>query len=441
MSITHADKIVSAQQIGCDGVFDVTLTLAAEPEGGCFAADVALVLDRSGSMAGAPMEHLKIGAKDFIARMIGASGRVGIVSFDGTAAVNATLTENAAALGSAVDALMAQGSTNHADAFTAAAGLLKDAARRRVLVIFTDGETTVGGDPAPIARKLRERGVEVYCVGLVGRTGLDRTMLEQWASAPADRHVITAQQPEELEGAFGALAGLLSAPGAQDIHIRDYLNTDFAVIGLDAPDVGTANIENAQTVHWHIPTLAASAPQTASLTFHVQHVGAAGGAKEVNRALEFTDAAGDEPEFPSPSVKVECGSVVMPGCPHTVDVYAPPCADSIFCDAGDITLSDQGRILQVDFTLKGVCPHRRTSVAIIVSEQTASGVEESRGFKTLIVPAHNGQTCRDIRVMCVSFVLPGEDGAACGCGRHLRVRILANPMDCTWNGCGSIPIN
>ncbi len=448
MAITHTDKTISEQKIGCDGTFDVTLSITAEPDGACGTADVALVLDRSGSMAGAPMDHLKAGAKEFIARVLGSrqgaagGSRIGVVSFDGSASTNVSLTGDAAALRAAVDALNAQGSTNHSDAFSAAGALLSDKARRRVLVIFTDGETTVGGDPAPVARSLRDKGVEIYCVGLVGRTGLDEATLCSWGSAPSDRHVVTTARAEELEKAFCVLAGMIASPGASEIHLRDIVNTDFAIIGYEAPAFGEANVENSQTIHWHIPSLAASCPETATLTFHVQHVGAAGGTKPVNRAIEFTDAAGSDPEFPSPTITVECGSVVMPGCPHTVDVYAPPCADSIFCDAGDISLSDEGRILQVDFTLRGVCPHRRTCVGIIVSELTASGTEESRGFKTLVVPAHDGQACRDIHVMCVSFVLPAPENACGGicAGRHLRVRILANSMDSTWNGCGTVPM-
>ena len=66
----------------------------------------------------------------------------------------------------AVDALQAQGNTNHADAFTQAGTLFGATMRKKVLVIFTDGETTVGPDPAPIAAALRDDDVEIYCIGL-----------------------------------------------------------------------------------------------------------------------------------------------------------------------------------------------------------------------------------------------------------------------------------
>ncbi len=452
MAIVNTDKTLSEARISMDGTLEVTLSITAQPGTAGSAMDVALVLDRSGSMSGAPLEHLKAGAKDFIDLVLmrgstdAAEGsRVGIVSFAGTASADVPLSADSAVLRRAADALTAQGSTNHADGFTAGGALLNGAARKKVLVIFTDGETTVGSDPTPVAEKLRRNGTEIYCVGLVGRTGLDKATLCRWASEPADSHVITTANAEELEAVFRRLADVIAAPGASDIRIRDVVHSDFRILGFTPPALGTATLEGSQTICWHIPALACLAPETAALTFQVQHTGSTGGSKQVNRSIEFSDAACETPAFPSPSVTVECGTVVSPDCPHTVDVYAAPCQDSVFCDAGDIVLAHQGRILQVDFTLRNVCPHSRTCAAVIVTELMPSGVEESRGFKTLILPAHDGDTCRDIHVMCVSFVLP-NDPNHCGCergscgGRRLRVRVLANSMDCTWNGCGTIPM-
>ncbi len=452
MAITSTDKTLSETRISTDGTLEVTLSVSARPDASGEPVDVALVLDRSGSMAGAPLDHLKAGAKDFIDLVLtrgtadAAQGsRVGMVSFAGTASADVALTDDRAALRAAVDALTAQGSTNHADAFSAGGALLDAAGRRRILVIFTDGETTVGPEPTPVAEALRKGGVEIYCVGLVGRTGLDKATLCRWASEPADTHVITTANAEELEDVFRSLADTIAAPGASDVRIRDVVNSDFRILSFTPPALGTAALEGSQAICWRIPALACLAPETATLTFKVQHTGSVGGTKQVNRCIEFSDAAGSAPTFPSPSVTVESGTVVTPDCPHTVDVYAAPCQDSVFCDAGDVLLSQQGRILQVDFTLRNVCPHSRTCVGIIVTELMPSGTEEARGFKTLVLPAHDGDTCRDIHVMCVSFVLP-NDPNNCGCergscgGRRLRVRVLANSMDCTWNGCGTIPM-
>ena len=62
-------------------------------------------------------------------------------------------------LKSAVDALTAGGNTNHADAFTKANALFDPASTNtKVIVMFTDGNTTAGDPPPLCRRRPRPRG-------------------------------------------------------------------------------------------------------------------------------------------------------------------------------------------------------------------------------------------------------------------------------------------
>ena len=100
---------------------------------------------------------MKLGARTFIDIIdeatdssqdgqIGSGSRLGIVSFGNTATADTQLITS-------VDTLKAAaGSTNHADAFTKAAQLFDPASSNaKVMVLFTDGNTTTGGPPAPAA--------------------------------------------------------------------------------------------------------------------------------------------------------------------------------------------------------------------------------------------------------------------------------------------------
>lgn len=177
MGLTNSNKFISTDQIDCTGSLKVTLALAAAPDISTNPTDIVLILDRSGSMAGSPLANLKLGADKFIDiieeatdgtanGVIGSGSRIGIVSFADTAVQNTKLITSVADLKAAVNGLTAGGSTNHADAFTKAAALFDPASSNaKVMVMFTDGETTAGPNPSPIAAAARAAGIVIYCIG------------------------------------------------------------------------------------------------------------------------------------------------------------------------------------------------------------------------------------------------------------------------------------
>ena len=112
-------------------------------------------------------------------------------------------------------------------------------------------------------------------------------------------------------------------------------------------------------------------------------------------------------------------------------------------DAGEINLESLGRILALDVTVRNVCPHRRVALAVILTEVDDKGKEFKRGLKTLVIPAHDREGCRDVKVRCVKFVLPeeldvtgGSDGI---CNRrNFKVRFIAHYIDSGFDCCSMI---
>ena len=197
MGVSNSNKELSTQNLDCGDRFTVKLSLTAEPDIVSNPTDIVLILDRSGSMAGSPLANLKNGAKKFVEIIdqatdgsqdgqFGFGSRIGIVSFSNTAVQNTQLITSVAGLNAAIDSLTAGGSTNHADAFTKAMQLFDPAsANAKVMVMFTDGVTTAGPPPTPVALAAKAQGVIIYCIGLSGNGGLDQQALEDWASSPA----------------------------------------------------------------------------------------------------------------------------------------------------------------------------------------------------------------------------------------------------------------
>lgn len=278
MPITNISKTAGAASMECGGAVDINLAVAAAPGAATQRVAIALILDRSGSMAGTPMLHLKAGAKEFVniitdanAQSGGSMYEMGLISFAAEATTDVPLTGNIQTLNAAIEGLEAKGNTNQAGAFQQAGAMLQGFDGKKVAVMFTDGMPTVGGDPAPQADELKAGGVEIFCIGLRGSDGLDEDTLRAWVSLPPEDHVLLAPTASELEEAFEALARELLEAGARNVVVRDILGPQFTVLSVEQPSVGWAEAQDARTVVWRMDELAANAPQTAVLRIVALH--------------------------------------------------------------------------------------------------------------------------------------------------------------------------
>lgn len=451
MGVTNSNKVINASQISCDGSLRVTLTLTAAPDISSNPTDIVLVLDESGSMTGAPLESMKLGAKTFIDIIdeatdsasdgqIGSGSRIGVVSFSNTATVNAGLITSVADLKGAVEGLTAGGTTNHADAFAKAAQLFDPASpNAKVIVMFTDGNTTSGPLPAPVAAAARAQGIVIYCIGLIGSDGLDVDALNDWATDPDFSHVAVTPDAADLEALFAQLAANISKPGATDLVINEIVNDDFIITDIDLPSKGSAALLDAHSLRWNISELGVNGSESAVLEFEIRHIGRVSGSKLVNRCICYQDNEGNQVTFPEPSVLVSCDLVVCPEpCPEPAVLTVEGCDDTVEVDLGEIWLGSQGRILQVSVTIRDVCPGKRVALAAILTEVDRNGQEHQRGMKTMTIPAHNFPDCRDVQVKCIRFVVPEDlslSGGAMCAPRKFNVRFFANSIDTDFCCC------
>lgn len=453
MGVTNSNKVINTDRIACDGALRVTLALTAAPDIVSNPTDIVLILDRSGSMTGAPLADMKLGAKTFIDIIdeatdsskdgqIGSGSRMGVVSFASTAEADTQLITSVDALKAAVDSLSAGGNTNHADAFAKAIQLFDPASSNaRVMVMFTDGNTTTGAPPAPVAAAARAQGIIIYCIGLIGSDGLDISALNNWATDPDASHVAVTPDAADLEELFAELAANISKPGATDIVIDEVVSPDFVITSISSPTKGSAAMLDAHSLRWNISQLGVTSSESASLDFFIRHVGQQPGTKLVNQSITYSDKEGNVVSFPKPTVSVECDIVVYPEkCPEPVDLTVEGCRDSVLVDLGDVYMESQGRIIQMDVTIQNVCPGKRVALAAILTEVDQEGMEHQRGMKAFTIPAHSAPVCRDVLVKCIKFVVPEDlsvsDGAMCS-PRKFKARFLANNIDTDYRCCES----
>lgn len=447
MGIISANKTTGGvTAIGCQGRFNVSIGLTAAPDITANPTDIVLILDRSGSMEGQPLADLKTGVDTFIdiiadatggaPGQIGSGSRIGIVSFADTAVQDTGLITSVADLKAATAALTAGGFTNHGDAFTKATALLNGSTSNLVMIMFTDGETTAGPAPAPIAAAAKAMGITIYCIGLIGNTGIDIDALNEWASDPDITHVAVAPTSADLEQIFADLAANISVPGATNIVIDEVLNPDFVITGAPVATAGAITQLTGTSFRWTISQLGVTATESATVTFPVQHIAATGGLKAVNQSLTYTDKEDNQVTFGNPLIQVEC-PVTIPAdpCPKIIEVPMEGCQDMVQFDAGDLALENTGRILQLDVNLTNVCPGRRVALAVILTEKDRSGISHARGFKTFTIPAHSLPRCSDVQVSCIRFILP--DAELCA-ERTLQAQFIAHYIDNDFACCGAV---
>ena len=448
MSVKNPQKTVSRVLLTPGEAAAVTLSFEACPEFLSSPADMVLVLDRSGSLSAASFAQMKAAAKDLVETVAKASGspdgteilndsRMGLVSFSDTAVRDTDLTDDPAELAASVDALPLGGLTNHVAAFDLARQMLQDSvADRRIIILFTDGITTVGPSPDTIAAAIKEMGIEIYCIGLLP----DDSDLRRWASEPADTHVASTNDTARLDRVFAQIASRVVLAGALSFRLEEVLNTGFQIQQAGTPSHGEVTVTGPRTLVWTGDAAGVTAPETVSLSFDVVYVGDETGRIPVNHSLTYSDEAEAQLAFPAPEVFVNCEAILPEPCPESVPVTAEGCRDAVRVWAADAGLSGLGRIIQVNALVKNVCPGRRAAAAVILSETDDAGNEHPRGMKTVLIPPQGGTACRDVLLTCISFVVPealdpsGNTESICN-PRNFRVRVLANYLDTDFICC------
>lgn len=216
--------------------------------------DLALVLDRSGSMTGEPLEAAKLAAHDAVDLLEDGDG-VSIVTFGSEVDVPVPWQriDDRTALHDAIDRIAIRGTTAlHAGWVEGVAQLIDrlDPARTARVILLTDGRANVGfTDPTRIAAdvaRMAANGVATSAIGL-GR-GFDEDLLARVADAGGGRFA-HAETPADLEGVMAAELIGIDATVARRVRARlhadgvageivDVLN-DFIVDGdeLALPDL------------------------------------------------------------------------------------------------------------------------------------------------------------------------------------------------------------
>ena len=161
---------------------------------------MVLVVDKSGSMEGTPMELARQAARA-AAELLGGQDQIAVIGFDDQPQLVCDLTPagNRAAISGSIDSLQAGGGTNLQPAMVQARDILRGAsARLKHVIAMTDGQT----DPSnlvELAREMADSGMTVSSVAM--GQGAAGGLLEQIAEAGGGRYYQT-DAPENVPQIF-----------------------------------------------------------------------------------------------------------------------------------------------------------------------------------------------------------------------------------------------
>lgn len=162
-------EIIVATNFGGDSVIQLPIKTTSDER------DIVLVLDVSGSMSGTPMEETKKASVNFINTILDEDASIGIVTYDNSASMLSDFSVNKSVLTNAVSNIWDGGGTNIEAGLAEARSMLgKSSARKKIIVLMSDGEPNdgkEGDDLVAYADELKDDGIIIYTLGFFENMG------------------------------------------------------------------------------------------------------------------------------------------------------------------------------------------------------------------------------------------------------------------------------
>ncbi|MEO8083241.1 MAG: VWA domain-containing protein, partial [Ardenticatenales bacterium] len=294
-TVTGDKRAEPAQVVEGDSA-QVTLNLRARcpDRARLIGADIVLVIDRSLSMRGAPLEAARGAARSFAELLDVRYHRLGLTSFASEATMDYGLTDDVATVIDHLEGLQADGGTNISAGLDRAGDNLSRFGRvdaLPVIVLLTDGrhnpDTT---DPVQTAVGLRARGVQIFTIGL--GPNVDAPALG--AIAGVTDRVFLAPTPSDLFPIYRQVLRVVVDSLAGNVVLDDTLSDRVTLVdGSVSPPARPLG----RKLQWGRSILPASG---VTMTYLVRPIGPGCMATNEQASAEYTDADGARRTFTFP---------------------------------------------------------------------------------------------------------------------------------------------
>ncbi len=266
------NKNVIPTQVGAGDPATVNVSISSLPCVPPYSVSVALVIDKSGSMSGTPLDEAKNAAALFVDTLDFSRDEASVVAFSGDgrdgissndADTLSNLSQDRNALQNVISSINDDANTNIYEGLRQGGETLTGAPadNARALVLLTDGlanidrsgysSSTADQDALSIANTLKGQGVRIYTIGL---GNVDASFLRNVASEPGMYY--PSPSPSDLPEVYSQIArSLLADIGTDATFTETYDSTNFEVIqGSQVPSNGVIDA-TAGTITWDFANL------------------------------------------------------------------------------------------------------------------------------------------------------------------------------------------
>lgn len=216
--------------------------------------NVALVLDRSGSMMGSANNNLEIATTNFI-NLLQNEDRAEVINFNSNVTVSQSFTSDKNLLLAAIKGKYVGGSTNLYDAIYRAIADISNVNGRKAIIAMTDGKSgTFRHKKNDVINFAKEKGVPIFTIGL-GKS--NDIVLSEIASKTGGLFIKTFDS-NELDDIYKKISNQLDSqmqitfisPNPQSTNINRSINSNAQ----------SQNIERNLILKWHYGNLSGEIP-------------------------------------------------------------------------------------------------------------------------------------------------------------------------------------
>ena len=251
-TLTGNKRVSGPTEIVLGETTDIELTIHADcpPRVGIVGADIAIVMDRSGSMTGSGFLGVTSAVKSLLQLVDTQYHQAGLVSFAANGTMDHPLTDNLAPVLSIVDQLRSQGRTNVLSGIQIAGSHLEDEGRSDalpVIILLSDGNFE-NKSHRDLVSGLRGKGVQFFVIGY-GRS-IDRDDLSDIAGSP--ERYYEAASPGELIQVYRQIIREVQSAITGSVIIDDVMGANIDFLSQSS---SPAAIEGPNYLKWGVPIL------------------------------------------------------------------------------------------------------------------------------------------------------------------------------------------